>query len=102
MARDLSQHEIELLINGLTDDVAFVWVLIHVGIRANPPTDPRPPSDSDVHTAFSTLDRLSLAGLVKAPHGMPRRWASGPGGSRDARGRAHRSGEAQGPDGTRL
>jgi hypothetical protein len=68
MARDLSQHEVELLIDGLTDDVAFVWVLIHLGIRANPPTDPGPPSDSDVHTAFSTLDRLSLAGLVKVGH----------------------------------
>jgi hypothetical protein len=68
MARDLSQHEVELLIDGLTDDIAFVWVLIHLGIRPDPPTDPGPPSASDVHTAFSTLDRLSLAGLVKVGH----------------------------------
>lgn len=68
MARHLSRHEVELLIDGLTDDVAFVWVLMHLGLRRNPPTDPGPPSLTDVHMAFSTLDRLSLAGLVKVGH----------------------------------
>lgn len=68
MSSDLSRGEIELLIDGLSDDVAFVWVLIHFGIRGNPPADDRPPSPSEVEAAFSALHRLSHAGLVKVGH----------------------------------
>ena len=64
----LAPGEIELLIDGLSDDVAFVWVLIHLGIRANPPTSPDPPSIADVDSAFSTLKKMTQRGLVKVGH----------------------------------
>jgi hypothetical protein len=62
---ELAPGELELLIAGLSDDVAFVWVLIRLGIRENPPVDPGPPSRPDVDAAFDALERLSVAGLVK-------------------------------------
>jgi len=65
MASDLSHGEIDVLIDGLSDDVAFIWVLIHLGLRENPPREPRPPSRSEVDAAFSSLDRLRRTGLVK-------------------------------------
>lgn len=61
----LTPGEVDLLIDGLSDDVAFVWVLIHLGIRANPP--PRPdwiPSDLELSAAFASLRRLVEAGLM--------------------------------------
>jgi len=65
---DLTSGEIELLVAGLSDDVALVWVLICLGIRGNPPAHPGPPSASDVDAAFVALDRLSRAGLVSVGH----------------------------------
>jgi hypothetical protein len=62
---DLSDGEIELLIDGLTDDVAFLWVLIDLGLRGNPPERPGPPTTPQVDAAFVALDRLSAAGLVR-------------------------------------
>ena len=40
----LTEGETRLLIDGLSDDVAFVWALIDLGIRANPPVVDEPPS----------------------------------------------------------
>ena len=69
MASDLTPERIELLIDGLSDDIAFVWVLIHLGLRPNDGSgDPGPPLVSDVDAAFVVLDELSRAGLVKVGH----------------------------------
>ena len=60
--------EIEVLINGLWDDVAFNWVLIDLGLRGNPPVDPGPPSGEVIDAAFRSLDKLSREGLLKVGH----------------------------------
>ncbi|MEX2555885.1 MAG: hypothetical protein WEB06_09655 [Actinomycetota bacterium] len=63
---DLSPGEEELLIDGLSDDVAFLWVLIHFGIRENPPATPDwRPTKSDVAAAFASLRKLVDAGVVR-------------------------------------
>ena len=63
---NLTPGELELLIAGLSDDIDFVWVLIHLGIRANPPPSPDwVPSDSDLRDAFASLRRLAEAGLMR-------------------------------------
>jgi hypothetical protein len=64
----LTPGETDLLIDGLTDDVAFNWVLIHLGIRANPPPVPGPPSVADVDSAFSVLETMTQRGLVEVGH----------------------------------
>lgn len=61
----LSDGEVELLIDGLTDDVAIVWAMIHLGVRSNPPADPGPPTTDDVERTFSALRHLSAAGMVR-------------------------------------
>lgn len=65
MATELSGGEADVLIDGLSDDVAFVWVLIHLGLRGNPPSDPGPPRGPEVGAALQALDTLSRAGLLK-------------------------------------
>jgi hypothetical protein len=37
---DLSPGELVLLRDAETDDVSFVWVLIDLGLRENPPSSP--------------------------------------------------------------
>lgn len=64
----LTHGETEILIDGLSDDVAFVWVLVHLGLRGNPPDDPSPPHAEDVDAAIRSLDKLSRAGLLKVGH----------------------------------
>lgn len=61
---NLSPGESELLRDGANDDVALVWVLIHLGIRANPPGRPGPPTVPEVERAFVVIERLSQLGLV--------------------------------------
>lgn len=56
--------EIELLIDGLSDDVAFTWALIHLGLRLNPPAVDEPPSAEVITAAFESFDRLCSAGLI--------------------------------------
>ena len=68
MSEQLTGPDAEVLIDGLHDDVAFVWVVIHLGLRGNPPNDPSPPSSDDVDAAFNRLDRLVDAGLVQVGH----------------------------------
>jgi hypothetical protein len=66
---NLTLGESELLIEGLSDDVAFVWVLTHLGIRTNlPPSPDWRPSVSDVQNAFATLQRLTDHGLIRIGH----------------------------------
>jgi hypothetical protein len=68
MDADLSDSEVELLIDGLTDDVAFIWVLIDLGLRGNPPSDPGPPSVPQIDAAFAALARLAEARLLRVGH----------------------------------
>ncbi len=49
---ELAPAEIEVLIDGLTDYVAFQWMLIHLGIRGNPPEADDPPTPGDVRMRF--------------------------------------------------
>ena len=63
---DLSDHEIALVQDARSDDVAFVWVLIHLGLRVNPPSRPDwRPDPSEIESAFATLERLASRGLVE-------------------------------------
>lgn len=61
----LTEGETRLLIGGLSDDVAFVWALIDLGIRANPPVVDEPPSTDAIAAAFGSLERLVGSGLVR-------------------------------------
>jgi hypothetical protein len=65
MADGVSDGEAELLIDGLSDDVALVWVLVHLGLRGNPPDTERPPTSDAIGQAFGHLDRLSGLGLIR-------------------------------------
>ena len=63
---NLTPGELELLIDGLSDDVAFIWVLIHLGIRTNPPPTPDwAPAASDLQDAFASLRRLTDLALIR-------------------------------------
>lgn len=78
MQSDFTDPELDLLINGLSDDVAFVWVLVHLRLRSNPPAASAPPSADDVHAAFEVLEKLSHARLLKIGHyGVHRRRSVG-------------------------
>jgi hypothetical protein len=61
----VTQAEIALLIDGLSDDVSFVSALIDLGIRSNPPAVDEPPNADAIAAAFQSFDRLISAGLVK-------------------------------------
>jgi hypothetical protein len=61
----LSAGEIELLIDGLSDDVSFDWALIHLGLRANPPIDDEPPDAEMISSAFAHFERLHDRHLVR-------------------------------------
>ena len=60
----ISGGEIELLIDGLTDDVAFVWALVDLGLRRNDGTD-EAPSASTVDEAFLLFRRLLDRDLIR-------------------------------------
>lgn len=63
---DLTAGERELLADADSDDVSFGWVLIHLGIRGNPPAHPRwRPSEQDLEQAFASLSGLVQRGLIK-------------------------------------
>jgi hypothetical protein len=64
-AHAASAAEIELLIDGLSDDVASIWALIHLGLRADPPAVDDPPSAEVVTAGFESIDRLWSEGLVE-------------------------------------
>lgn len=61
----LSPGEIEVLIDGESDDVAFDWLLIHLGIRSNPAERPGPPTIEEALAALSSVEKLVTAGLVR-------------------------------------
>jgi hypothetical protein len=63
---NLTLGELELLIDGLSGDVDLVWVLIHLGIRSNPPPTPDwAPAASDLQDAFASLQKLNSHGLIR-------------------------------------
>jgi hypothetical protein len=62
---DLTNGEIELLIDGLTDDISFDMALIHFGIRGNPPDRNEPPGRNQIEAAFRSYERLINSGLVR-------------------------------------
>jgi hypothetical protein len=62
---DLSAGEIELLIDGLSDDVSFDWALIHLSLRCNAPGDDVPPSPGTIGAAFEHFERLLDRNLVE-------------------------------------
>lgn len=63
---NLTPGELEILIDGLSDDVAFEWVLIHLGIQTNPPpARDWIPAASDLHDAFTSLRRLTDLSLAR-------------------------------------
>jgi len=68
VAESVSAREGEVLIDGLTDDVSFVWVLMRLGLMGNPPDDLGPPCMEQIDNALAALSRLSEAGLVKVGH----------------------------------
>ncbi len=61
----LTPGEIEILIDGLSDDVAFHWLLIHLEIRNNPFETEHPPTAHDIESAFRSLGRLTIRGLIR-------------------------------------
>jgi hypothetical protein len=62
---DLSPGELALLQDAETDDVSFVWVLIDLGLRENPPSSPDwRPGSSEIESAFRALERLQSRGLI--------------------------------------
>ena len=61
----LTQGELTLLRDAETDDVFFVWVLIDLGLRGNPPSSPEwRPGVQDIEAAFHALERLQERGLI--------------------------------------
>ena len=62
---DLSDGEVALVRDAQSDNVAFVWVLIHLGLRGNPPSSPDwRPGPSEIESAFAVLERLTSRGLI--------------------------------------
>ena len=63
---DLSPGEQALLLDAQTDDGAFVWVLIDLGLRENPPSSPDwLPGPREIDSAFEALERLHSRGLIE-------------------------------------
>lgn len=63
---NLLPGEQELVAGAASDDVAFNWVLINLGIASNPPPHPDwRPSNADVDRAFESLGRLVRRGLIQ-------------------------------------
>jgi hypothetical protein len=62
---NLTPCEMKLLIDGLSGDVALIWVLAHLGIRTNPPLAPDwSPAPSDLQEAFASLQKLTDLALI--------------------------------------
>ncbi len=61
---NLTDGEVDVLIEGLSDDVAFVWALICLGLRRNDGTDEIPTAEL-VDEAFGHFGRLLDRGLIR-------------------------------------
>jgi hypothetical protein len=58
----LTYGELEILIDGLTDDVAFNWVVAHLGLKMEPN---HPPGDRAIDEVFIHVERLVANGLAR-------------------------------------
>ena len=65
---ELTKDEVELLIDGSSDDVAFNWTLIRLDIFQNPPLRPGPPSGVEIDRAFESIERLVEGGYIVLGH----------------------------------
>jgi len=63
--QELTKGELKIFIDGLTDDVAFELVLIHLGIHESSRRRDGPPVSQDIEEAFRSLERLSRLSLVR-------------------------------------
>lgn len=61
----LTDGEVALLIDGLTDDISFDIALINLGIRRNPPARNEPPKAVEIEAAFRSYERLIDADLIR-------------------------------------
>ncbi len=61
----LTTGEVELLTDGLTDDISFDNALIDLGLRGNPPARNEPPDAIQIDAAFRSYERLLNAGLIR-------------------------------------
>ncbi len=61
----LTDGELELLVDGLTDDVSFDNALIDLGLRGTPPDRNEPPDAAAVDAAFRSYERLISAGHIR-------------------------------------
>lgn len=68
MTNELQPGELDLLVDGLSDDVAFVWVLIHLRMVENPPGQSTPPTAAEAERALTSLRRLQDEGLIAVGH----------------------------------
>jgi hypothetical protein len=61
----LTTGEVQILIDGLSDEVSFTWALVHLGVRANPPARDTPPSPDEIAAAFASFERLVTGGFAR-------------------------------------
>ena len=64
-AQALTSGEIEVLIDGLTDDVSFSWVLDHLGLRGASLERGGAPSEEEIALVFTALERLTKWALIE-------------------------------------
>ena len=60
----LTKDEFELLIDGSSGDVDFMWTLFHLDIFENPPLRPGPPTEIEIDRAFESIERLVAFGYI--------------------------------------
>ena len=60
----LTKDEVELLIDGSSDEVDFIWTLFHLDIFENPPLRPGPPTQAEIDRAFESIERLVSFGYI--------------------------------------
>ena len=61
----LTRGEVDLLVDGLTDDISFDNALLDLGLRASPPERNAPPGANQIDAAFRSYERLLNAGLIR-------------------------------------
>ena len=61
----LSAGEIEILIDGLSEDVSFEGALVHLGIWSNAAAQGDPPNGDEIATAFVSFERLVGEGYAR-------------------------------------
>src|SRR5689334_14697253 len=62
---DLSAGEIRMLVDGLSDDVALVWALIHLDIVDRRGNKNFAPTPAEIAEAFASFERLVNGGFMR-------------------------------------